>query len=178
MLKSTRLVGACGKFTHRKVPSTRLKYTCTSTYHPACQLGGNFATPLPSDSPCLVWQGRVLVFTMRATRCGSSKNSEPTYSFVQVLANTYVPCCRVGGSRGGGGWWWLCRLYTFWCSILSSLASEASSSTCEMCLRFRGCPVVLEIELSASTRYHRTRVLLLTRRVLFLSCTIERRCAA
>ena len=28
-----------------------------------------------------------------------------------------------------------------------------------MCLRFRGCPIVLDIELSVSARYHKTRVL-------------------
>ena len=32
--------------------------------------------------------------------------------------------------------------------------------TCDMCLRFRGCPVVLDIELSVSARYQKTRVLL------------------
>ena len=31
---------------------------------------------------------------------------------------------------------------------------------CDMCLRFRGCPVVLHIELSVSARHQRTRVLL------------------
>ena len=55
-------------------PSTPPKNTCIY-HHPACQLGGNCATPLPSDSPCLVWRGRVLFVTIRATRCGSSNNS-------------------------------------------------------------------------------------------------------
>ena len=37
-----------------------------------------------------------------------------------------------------------------------------------MCLRFRGCPVVLDIELSVSARYQKTRVLLRARRLLLL----------
>ena len=37
-----------------------------------------------------------------------------------------------------------------------------------MCLRFRGCPVVLDIELSVRARYHKTRVLLRARRLLLL----------
>ena len=47
------------------------------------------------------------------------------------------------------------------------LAGAASSSTV-MCLRFRGCPVVLDIELSVSARYQKTRVLLRARRLLLL----------
>ena len=60
-------------------------------------------------------------------------------------------------------------LYTFWCSVFYFLASAASSSTCDMCLRFRGCPVVLGIELSASAQYQQTRVLLRARRVFCCS---------
>ena len=42
------------------------------------------------------------------------------------------------------------------------LASAASSSACDMCLRFRDCPVVLDTELSVRARwYQKTRVLLL-----------------
>ena len=40
---------------------------------------------------------------------------------------------------------------------------------CDMlCLRFRGCPVVLDIELSVSARYEKTRVLLCARRLVLL----------
>ena len=60
-------------------------------------------------------------------------------------------------------------LYTFWCSVFYFLASAASSSTCDMCLRFRGCPVVLDIELSVSARYQKTCVLLRARRVFCCS---------
>ena len=60
-------------------------------------------------------------------------------------------------------------LYTFWCSVVYFLASAASSSTCDMCLRFWGCPVVLDIELSMSARYLKTRVLLHARRVFCCS---------
>ena len=94
---------------------------------------------------------------------------------VQAPPNNYAACCRVGGSRGGGGWW-LCRLYTFWCSIFYFLASAASSPTCDMCLRFRGCPVVRDIELSVSVRYQKTRVLLRARRLLLLLVAASRGC--
>ena len=53
--------------------------------------------------------------------------------------------------------------------VLYFLASAASSSTvlyCDMCLPFRGCPVVLDIELSVSARYQKTRVLLRARSLL------------
>ena len=55
--------------------------------------------------------------------------------------------------------------------VVYSLASAASSSTvlyCDMCLRLRGCPVVLDIELSVSARYQKTRALLRARRFLLL----------
>ena len=39
---------------------------------------------------------------------------------------------------------------------------------CDMCLRFRGCPVVLDIELSVSAQYQETRALLRARRLLLL----------
>ena len=32
--------------------------------------------------------------------------------------------------------------------------------TCDMCLRFRGCPVVLDIELLVNARHQKTHVLL------------------
>ena len=37
-----------------------------------------------------------------------------------------------------------------------------------MCLRFRGCPVVLDIELSSSARHQKTRVLLCAPRLALL----------
>ena len=40
--------------------------------------------------------------------------------------------------------------------------------TCDMCLRFRGCPVELGIELSVSARHQKTCVLLCTRRLVLL----------
>ena len=55
--------------------------------------------------------------------------------------------------------------------VVYFLASAASSSTvlyCDMCLRLRGCPVVLDIELSVSARYQKTRALLRARRFLLL----------
>ena len=60
-------------------------------YHPACQLGGNCATLLPSDSPCLVWWRRVLVVTIRATRCGSSNKQQLADILVQVQQKNNEP---------------------------------------------------------------------------------------
>ena len=89
---------------------------------------------------------------------------------VQVPPNNYVPCCRVGGSRGvmagGGGYAAAGLVYVFVPYFLFSRHSAASFSTCDMCLRFRGCPVVLDFELSVSARYQKTRVLLRARRLL------------
>ena len=60
-----------------------------------------------------------------------------------------------------GGWRWMCHFDTFFrCSL--------SFSTCDMCLQFRGCPVVLDIELSLSARDQKTRVLLRARRLPLL----------
>ena len=54
--------------------------------------------------------------------------------------------------------------------LLYFLASAALSSTAVICvcLRFRGRPVGLDIELSVSARYQKTRVLLRARRILLL----------
>lgn len=41
---------------------------------------------------------------------------------------------------------------------------------CDMCFRFRGCPVLPHVELPVSARYKKTRVL--------LRCSSERQCAA
>ena len=63
------------------------------------------------------------------------------------------------------------RLCTFWCSILFSGQRSFVFLCCDtpMYLRFRGCPVVLDIELSVSAWYHKTRrVLLRARRLLLL----------
>ena len=77
------------------------------------------------------------------------------------------------------------RLCTFWCSILFSgqhsfvfLCGDA-----RMYRRFRGCPVVLDIELSVSAWYHKTRCVLLRARRLLLLLLLtaeskERRLAA
>ena len=63
------------------------------------------------------------------------------------------------------------RLCTFWCSILF-YGQRSFVFLCydtRMCLRFRGCLVVLDIELSVSAWYHKTRrVLLRVRRLLLL----------
>ena len=40
--------------------------------------------------------------------------------------------------------------------------------TCDMSLRFRGCPVELDTELSVSVRHQKTRVLLCARRLVLL----------
>ena len=62
------------------------------------------------------------------------------------------------------------RLRTFGCSIRFS-SGRGSAFLCDTrtYLRFRGCPVVLNIELSVSAWYHKTRrVLLRARRLLLL----------
>ena len=53
------------------------------------------------------------------------------------------------------------RLCTFWCSILFSGQRSFVVLCCDtrMYLRFRGCPVVLDIELSVSAWYHKTCLL-------------------
>ena len=63
------------------------------------------------------------------------------------------------------------RLCTFWCSILFS-GQRSFGFLCgdtRIYLRFRGCSVVLDIELFVSAWYHKTRrVLLRARRLLLL----------
>ena len=76
---------------------------------------------------------------------------------VQVPPNNCVACCRVAG---GGG----CAAWVFFGALFAIFSPQRSFFlyylTCDMCLRFRGCPVVLDIELSVSARYQKTRVLL------------------
>ena len=61
--------------------------------------------------------------------------------------------------------------------FLFSRHSAASSSTCDMCLRFRGCPVELDIELFVSARHHKTRVLLYARRLVLMLVAARQRAA-
>ena len=75
----------------------------------------------------------------------------------------------------------LCRLYTFWCC--SVFSQRSFFLYCDVYLRFRGCPVVLDIELSVSAWYQKTRrVLLRARRLLLLLLVVAEsggvRCAA
>ena len=68
------------------------------------------------------------------------------------------------------------RLCAFWCSILFSGQRSFVFLCCDtrMYLRFRRRPVVLDIELSVSAWYHKTRrVLLRARRLLLLFITAE-----
>ena len=52
--------------------------------------------------------------------------------------------------------------------VLDFLASAAFPSTCDTCLRFRSCPVVLDIELTVSAGYQKPRALLRARLLLLL----------
>ena len=72
----------------------------------------------------------------------------------------------MGGSRRGGGWrLWRFLYDTFWCSISRQRIFFLYGDTC---LWFRGCPVLLDVELPVSARYQKTRVLLRTRRLMLL----------
>ena len=77
---------------------------------------------------------------------------------------TYSHCCRCAACVRFGALFSAQHSFVFLC--------------CDnrMYLRFRGCPVVLDIELSVSARYHKTRrVLLRARRLLLLLLTTESR---
>ena len=67
------------------------------------------------------------------------------------------------------------RLCTFWCYILFPGQRSFVFLWCDtrMYLRFRGYPVVLDIELSVSAWYHKTRRVLLRARRLLLLLTAE-----
>ena len=75
VFKSTRFVRTCGIFTHRKAPPPRPKDHTSIYVTPFLPAGRKLRDALPSDSTCLVWWGRVLIVTKRATRFGSSNNS-------------------------------------------------------------------------------------------------------
>ena len=62
------------------------------------------------------------------------------------------------------------------CILVGALFSRQRSFflyCCDVCLRFRGCPAVLNIELSVSARYQKTRVLLRARRLPLLFVAAE-----
>ena len=73
-----------------------------------------------------------------------------------------------GGWCGGGCAAWI----RFFGDLFSIFSPQPSFFlyylTCDLCLRFRGCPVVLDIELSVSARHYKTRVLLCARRLMLL----------
>ena len=122
-------------------------------------MGGNSATPLASDSPCLVWR-EIVVVKIRATLRQQQQQLDDL--LVQVTPKSDAACWCVGGSSGDG--WWLCPLYQVYVLAFYIVASAASFFYCDLRLWFRGCPVVLDIELSVSTRYHQTHVLQRVRR--------------
>ena len=75
--------------------------------------------------------------------------------------------------------------YIFFGALFSIFSPQRSfflyCLTCEMCLRFRGCPVVLGSELSVSARHQKTRTCTAVRAAsCALACcsSSERRCAA
>ena len=85
---------------------------------------------------------------------------------------------------GGGGC--LCHLDTFLVLLYSPFSRHRAQLllyylTCNMCLRFRDCPVVLDIdELSVSARHQKTRVLCVRAASCAAACcssSSERRCA-
>ena len=69
---------------------------------------------------------------------------------------------------GGGG----CAAWVFFGALFAIFSPQRSFFlyylTCDMCLRFRGCPAVLDIELSVSARDQKTRVLLCAQRLVLL----------
>ena len=94
------------------------------------------------------------------SRCHSKSNTlrqqqqQLADILVQVAPDNYVACCRVADGGGCAAW-----IHIFGaCTNFYFLASAASFSSCDMCLRFRGCPVVLDIELFVSARHQKTRV--------------------
>ena len=93
---------------------------------------------------------------------------------VQVPPNNCVASCRVAGGGGCAAW---IRFFGALFSIFSPQRSFVLYYlTCDRRLRFRGCPVVLDIELSVSARHHKsvsarhhkTRVLLCARCLVLL----------
>ena len=76
----------------------------------------------------------------------------------------------------------LCRLDKRFLGALFSIFSPQRSFvlycfTSDMRLRFRGCPVELDIELSVSARHQKTRVLLCARRLVLLLVAAQQRAA-
>ena len=85
---------------------------------------------------------------------------------VQVPPNNCVASCRVAGGGGCAAW------IRFFGALISMFSPQRILFlyylTCDMCLRFRDCLVVLDIELSVSARHQKTRVLPCVRLVLLL----------
>ena len=84
---------------------------------------------------------------------------------VQVPPNNCIACCRV--ASGGG-----CAAWIRFGALISMFSPQRIFFlyylTCDMCLRFRDCPAVLDIELSVSARHQKARVLLCARRLVLL----------
>ena len=115
--------------------------------------------------PCLAGTG---------ARCHNKTNAlrQQQQQLADILVqvppnNCVVACCRVAGGGGCAAW------IRFFGDLFSIFSPQRSFFlyylTCDMCLRFRGCPVVLDIELSVSARCQKTPVLLHARRVFCCS---------
>ena len=74
--------------------------------------------------------------------------------------------CRVAGGGGCAAW---ARFFGARFSFPRQRSITLYYLSCiVLCLRFRGCPVAVDIELSASARHQQTRVLLCARRLVLL----------
>ena len=87
-------------------------------------MGGNSATPLASDSPCLVWREIVVVKIRTALR---QQQQQLDDLLVQVTPKSDAACWCVGGSSGDG--WWLCPFYQVYVLAFYIVASAASFFT-------------------------------------------------
>ena len=114
--------------------------------------------------PCLAGTG---------ARCHNKTNAlrQQQQQLADILVqvppnNCVVACCRVAGGGGCAAW------IRFFGDLFSIFSPQRSFFlyylTCDMCLRFRGCPVVLDIDLSVSARHQKTRVLLCARQLVLL----------
>ena len=129
--------------------------------------GVNCATPLPSDSPCLVWRGRVLSCHTKSNTL-RQQQQQLADILVQVPPNNcaaFAVVWRVVAAVPLGYVFFLCSFFHFLATAqLLSLLLDVRF----LCLLFRGCPVVLDIELSVSAGHQKTRVLLCARRLVLL----------
>ena len=116
-------------------------------------------------------RGRATKHVPRVSPYSHASSIDPRFVEIGLACiHTYPHCCCCCGC--------CCAACICFSAIFSRHRSLFFLCYCDMYLRFRGCPVVLDIQLSVSAWYQKTRRILLRARRILLLLLLQQRGAA